>query len=328
MIRSQYFSPDSRVVSTLAPDLWKDLIAEPAGVLWVDIFDEPADRSRDLFGEVFGFHRLVIDDALQDTHSPKINEWDGYLYVVIHAPFVDSGAQAGVTTKEFDIFLGKNYILTYHKKQVACISHLWESISQDHRVLQKGPSYILYRLGDQLVNDFLEIIDQIDQQIDGFEEVIFSNPQQLVLEEIFTHKSDLFHLRRILSYQREVYNKLARDDYVEINSANRVYFRDVYDHFVRIHDIAEGLREMISATLEIYLSMINNQMNQIMKTLTLFTALFMPLTFLTGFFGMNFFAPQAGLEIWSGREVFGLLMITLLLVPAAMFLWMRRKQWF
>jgi magnesium transporter len=328
MIRSQYFSTDSPPVLELPEHRWLETIREHTGVLWVDIFDEPADRCRAIFKDIFGFHPLVIEDALLDSHSPKINEWDGYLYVVMHTPTPDTPDEPSLKTEEIDIFLGKGYIITYHKASVDCITKLWQMNFQDQRIAQKGPGYLLYRLGDQLVDLYLHIVDRIDQDIDNFEDVIFANPQNVVLEDIFTRKSDLLHLRKMLSYQREVYNKLARDEYKEVDPSIRIYFRDIYDNFVRIHDLAESLREMLSGTLDIYLSMINNQMNQIMKILTVFTALFMPLSFLTGFFGMNFFAAQAGLALWTGGAAFTVLLLVMGLLPVSMLLWMRRRKWF
>src|SRR5436190_22366984 len=111
-------------------------------------------------------------------------------------------------------------------------------------------------------------------------------------------------MRRILLPQREVLNKLARDDYQVIDPKDRVFFRDIYDHLVRLHDLNESLRDLVGGVLETYLSVVNNRMNDIMKTLTIITTLFMPITFITGFFGMNFFEPVAGLTGWTTRQVF------------------------
>jgi magnesium transporter len=134
-------------------------------------------------------------------------------------------------------------------------------------------------------------------------------------------------LRRIVAPQREVLNKLARGEYDVIDEERRVFFRDVYDHLVRMHDIIEGLRDLVSSALDTYLSVVNNRMNDVMKALTVITTLFMPLSFLSGFFGMNFFQPVVSLNAWTGSLAFGLTLGAMALLPAGMYLWMRRRAW-
>jgi magnesium transporter len=132
----------------------------------------------------------------------------------------------------------------------------------------------------------------------------------------------------VLSPLREVLNKLARDDYDVIDAKDRVYFRDVYDHLVRLHDISESLRDLVGGVLDTYLSVINNRMNEIMKTLTLITTLFMPITFVTGFFGMNFFQPvSTELSRWTSNPAFIVMLTIVIVTPMGMFLWMRRRNW-
>jgi magnesium transporter len=134
-------------------------------------------------------------------------------------------------------------------------------------------------------------------------------------------------MRRILLPQREVLNKLARDDFRVIDFKDRIFFRDIYDHLVRLHDLNESLRDLVGGALDTYLSVVNNRMNEIMKTLTLITTLFMPITFVTGFFGMNFFEPVAQLVGWTSRQAFLVTMGILVLMPLVMYSWMRRRTW-
>ena len=127
--------------------------------------------------------------------------------------------------------------------------------------------------------------------------------------------------------QREVLNKLARGDYATIDAGDRVFFRDVYDHLVRLHDITESLRDLVSGALDTYLSVVSNRMNDVMKTLTVITTLFMPMSFLAGFFGMNFFQATVPFEAWTGRVAFGLMITAMILLPLGIFLWIRRRAW-
>ena len=134
-------------------------------------------------------------------------------------------------------------------------------------------------------------------------------------------------MRRILLPQREVLNKLARDDYRVIDPRDRIFFRDIYDHLVRLHDLNESLRDLVGGALDTYLSVVNNRMNDIMKTLTIITTLFMPLAFVTGFFGMNFFEPLGLMKNWTTSPVFYSMLAVTILLPTAMYLWMRRRTW-
>ena len=148
-----------------------------------------------------------------------------------------------------------------------------------------------------------------------------------MLERLFALKRVLLAMRRNILPQREVLNKLARDDYKVIDPKDRVFFRDIYDHLVRLHDLNESLRDLVSGALDTYLSVINNRMNEIMKTLTIITVLFMPLTFLTGYFGMNFFGPHGNLDGWTTSPIFYITLATIFILPFVMYLWMRRRTW-
>jgi magnesium transporter len=170
-------------------------------------------------------------------------------------------------------------------------------------------------------------VEKIDDAIDQIEDQVFDRPEPRTLEKLFALKRILLTMRRIILPQREVLNKLARDDYEVIDPRDRVFFRDIYDHLVRLHDINESLRDLVGGALDTYLSVINNRMNEIMKTLTIITVLFMPLTFLTGFFGMNFFEPLGNLKAWTTNPVFYLTLATILGTPFFMYLWMRRRTW-
>jgi magnesium transporter len=134
-------------------------------------------------------------------------------------------------------------------------------------------------------------------------------------------------MRRILLPQREVMNKLARDDYKVIDPRDRIFFRDIYDHLVRLHDLNESLRDLVGGAQDTYLSVVNNRMNEVMKTLTIITTLFMPLAFVTGFFGMNFFEPLGLMKSWTSSGVFYVTLAITLLLPIGMYIWMRRRTW-
>jgi magnesium transporter len=198
---------------------------------------------------------------------------------------------------------------------------------RDERHLRNGADHFLYRLTDEVVASYMPVVEALDEAIDLAEDQVFDRPTTATLEQIFALKRAALHLRRIIGPQREVLNKLARDDYQVIDSRARIYFRDVYDHLVRLHDITESIRDLVSGALDTYLSVINNRMNDIMRTLTIITTLFMPISFVVGFFGMNFFIPSVPLDVWTGRTSFILTLILLILLPFSMFMWIRRRGW-
>jgi magnesium transporter len=177
------------------------------------------------------------------------------------------------------------------------------------------------------VADYMPLIEEIDDGINKIEDLVFRKDVPRIQERLFALKRVLLAMRRIILPQREVLNKLARDDYKVIDPKDRVFFRDIYDHLVRLHDLNESLRDLVSGAMDMYLSAINNRMNEIMKTLTIITVLFMPLTFLTGFFGMNFFEPLGILKAWTTRPAFYVILATTLALPTIMYFWMRRGRW-
>jgi magnesium transporter len=330
MLRSVYLNDAGKLQTDL--DQMAIAFARQAqgGILWVDLDGSSAEAESNaakLLDKIFHFHPLAIDDALQESHVPKVDNWGEYLYIVLHTVAFDPRDGGHVDTFELDIFLGNNYLVTYHEQPVEIIDRVWSAVSRDPRELKAGVDHLLYRLADEVVASYMPVVDQLDAGIDQIEEEIFSRIQPDTLERLFGIKRSVLYLRRIIAPQREVLNRLARDDYELIDARDRVYFRDVYDHLVRQYEIMEGMVDLVSGTLDTYLSVVNNRMNEVMKTLTIITTLFMPLSFVAGFFGMNFFLPVVPISEWMERPVFVLVCVVMGLTPAIMFWWMRRRGW-
>jgi magnesium transporter len=303
------------------------LLRQAGATVWLDFASEPPEVCEPILRQVFGFHPLAIDDALQETHVPKLDDWGDYLYVAIHAIHYDATRHDPLTTHEFDTFLGTNYLVTHHDDPLPEVDRVWQRIGVDDRYLADGPDHLFYALADEIIYSYLRNIESIDETIESFEDAVFERPTPDTLEGVFALKRGLLQLRRIVGPQREVFNKLARDDLRVIDKKDRIYFRDVYDHLVRLHDINESMRDQVTGVLEIYLSVINNRMNEIMKTLTLITTIFMPISFLVGFFGMNYFAPPELFGGWTSLPSFAITMFILTLTPLAFIIWFRRRQW-
>jgi magnesium transporter len=296
-------------------------------LLWVDFDREPAASSEPILTKTFNFHPLAVDDALQESHYPKIDDWSDYLYIVLHAVALDAKEHDRVDTQELDIFLGRNYIVTLHDEPIQAIEKVWSTAQRDLRHMRGGVDHILYRIADEIASSYMPVVESFDETIDEIEAEIFDRTRSSTVEQIFRIKRSVLFLRRIIAPQREVLNKLARDDYEMIDESDRVYFRDVYDHLVRMYDITEGVRDLVSGTLDTYLSVASNRMNDVMKTLTIITTIFMPISFLAGFFGMNFFQPAAPLPAWTSMPSFMLTLAVMILAPTAMLIYFRRRGW-
>ena len=307
-------------------------IADRQGTLWVDIENAESASTREaetLLREDFGFHALAVEDAIDESHIPKIDDWGEYIYLVFHGTSIDPRTDV-LRLHELDIFLGLNYVVTYHTEPLSFLDQDRKSIERDPRDrLQHGADHLLVRFLERAVDQSLETIEHLDDRVDTVQNQVIADPRPKTLETIFRLKRSAVRLQKIFSPQREVLNRLARDPYKPIQAEHRVYFRDVYDHVVRIHDISESLRDLIAGTLETYLSVMSNRTNDIMKTLTMVTVMFMPMSFLVGFFGMNFFGETLAFQSPLPKRLlfFGSLLI-MCVSPSLMWVYVRRKKWF
>jgi len=296
-------------------------LADPQATVWIDMDNIAQSDAEHLLTKVFKFHPLLVDDMLHEAHTPKINDYGGYLQIVMHGINFQRGDE-GLDTDEVDVVLGPNYMVTHHVEQVHALEQLWQACLRDGRPLAGGADHLVYELVDVLISDFMPAIDELDEAIDLIEDEVFADPTPHTLNRIFQLKRAVLHLRRIIAPSREVVNRLARDSYAVIDERDRLYFRNIYDQLVRMYDLNESLRDLVSGALDTYLSVTSYHINAIMKVLTIFTALFMPISFLSGFFGQNFTRiPFDSPWLLAGA-------ITLMIaVPATMLTYFRRKGW-
>jgi magnesium transporter len=307
-------------------------VADSSGLLWVDIQgteDHSSPWLEEWLCRTFHFHVLAIEDALKESHVPKVDDWTDYLYIVFHVARIDPATE-DLELAELDIFLGRNYLVTYHVGALPILDDDRRSIERDPRDrMRHGPDHLLIRFLEVAIDQSLAVIEDLDEQTDAIQNAVIDNASRSNLKTIFRIKRAAIRLHKILSPQREALNKLARDPYPVVQAKHRVYFRDLYDHVVRIHDISESLRDLVAGTLETYLSVVSNRTNDIMKTLTIVTVMFMPMSFLVGFFGMNFFGetltftrplPKA-LLFWGSCAIMAI-------SPCFIWIYARRRKWF
>lgn len=266
---------------------WRTFQSTPDHLYWWDMNEPTPDEIASL-SEHFHFHPLAIEDCVSDVHHPKIDYYETYIYMVVHGVDVDRTKELGFAPKELDIFLSKTYLLTFHLKPMRSISEVLRRVSEKAPILEYGLDFILYTILDVMVDNYLPVLDDIEEQLDECEEELFTNPTPEVLRKILSLKRTLMRLRRTIFPQREVINHLARSEVQFVQPKTQAYFRDVYDQIYRMAEMTESFRDLSTALVETYLSTISNRLNEVMKVLTLFATIFMSLSVITGIYGMNF----------------------------------------
>ncbi len=327
MINTLYYAPNQPLRNQIHPKEFAGLLQDPKSLLWVDFSNEPDESCESILTGIFRFHPLAVDDALKQSHTPKVDDWGEYVYIVLNALTLNESNSTTLQLKELDIFLGKNFIVTHHDTPLLSIDKAKHACERDARYTSQGPDHLLYKIIDNLVAEYMPLMETIDNEIDQIEDEVLTKAAPDTLSRIFALKRTLLAMRRVISPQREVLNKLARDDFEVVDPRDRIFFRDIYDHLVRLHDLNESMRDLVSGALDTYLSVINNRMNEVMKTLTIITSFFMPLSFVAGFFGMNFFFPKDPIETWMQPSIFHLVLGIMSMLPILMFLWMKRRAW-
>jgi len=267
---------------------WLDAASD--AIVWVDVAAPSAPESL-LLSDTFGFHPLSVEDAMSKLEFPKIEPYDGYLYVVLHGLDYLQGDE-GFATHDVDFFIGRNFLVTVHDGHSRSVKELQDHCPRNHNILGDGPVALFHRIVDRMVDRYLPEVDEFEEWLDEIEDAVFSKPTPDLVRDILELKRDVSALRRIATPQRDVIGRLARREFPVISTEMAFRFRDVYDHIVRLNDQALMLHDRITGVLDAHLSNVSNRLNQVMKVLTVVTTIFMPLTLLSGMWGMNIQLPR------------------------------------
>ena len=265
-----------------------ELLRDESLVIWVDMMEPTLDDDNVLLN-VFKFHPLTVEDCRANRHHPKVEEFPDYLYYIVHGVRTDASPER-FNTIELDGFIGRNYVLTYHHDPLHAIDVVKQRVRSSPITCQRGAAFVLHGIIDLIVDDYLPVMDDFDERITALEDDIFQThrPDDSILEEILDIKRSVLRLRRITSKQLDVLYRMSHGQFGLIGGSALPFYRDIYDHLVRVTDLAESYRDLISGALDAYLSVVSNRMNEIMKVLTIFSAIMLPLTFIAGVYGMNF----------------------------------------
>jgi len=290
--------------------------------LWVDIQDPVHEVIEPLLEERFGFHELAAEDTLSPSTLPKYDSFPNYDFFIFRTVDVNVSSHQSETYK-LAAFLGTNFLFTVHRRPLRSIDEIATRLISDRRLLERGPDFLLYSVVDHMVDAYFPLLEQIEEAVDDLQDRIFEDASVEHLDELLHFKRDINSLRRHTLPQRELLNQISRGDAGFVQRPHLIYYRDVYDHMFRISETMDVDRDLMTGTMDAYLSVVANRTNETMKVLTIFSAVMLPLTLIAGVYGMNFeHMPELK---WLHGYPFALgLMIG---TGVMMLIWFWRKGW-
>jgi magnesium transporter len=309
---------ETRSAERVEPE-WLDPASR--ATFWVDIAPPTADEMR-LLSDVFHFHPLAIEDAQSTLQYPKIETYQGYLYLVLHGIHLKAD-QRHFVTHDVDFFVGRNFLVSIHDGTSRSIAKMHSVCNRNSRVLAEGSVGVLHRIVDSMVDHYRPVVEEIEAQIERLEEQAFTGHDRIV-RQVLKLKRELAAMRRVIPPQRDAIGRLARREFTIVSDEMAYRFRDVYDHVVRLSEETFLFQDRVTGILEVNLATVSNRLNQVMKVLTVMSTIFLPLTVLTGMWGMNITLPRFpggdGAQFWW----IGGIMAAIASVMLAIF---RRLRW-
>ena len=282
-----YLASDGKLHRNLTEDQIKSSFDSGTELLWVDT-SETTNEDGQFLERVFHFHPLAIEDCIStNIHPPKVDDFGDHIFIIVHG--VNYAVESEVVeTAELAIFLGKNYVVSNHSYPLLSVEAVKQLVERDGRQMRRSADFLAYSIVDALVDNVLPTVDKMTEIAEDIEEEVVHQPQQPTLEAILKLKRSAVHLHRVMAPQREVLNRISRGDFELIGEDAKIFYRDIYDHIVRIEDLNQTVRDMTDNALATYMSSIANRQNEVMKILSIVAAIFLPLGLITGIFGMNF----------------------------------------
>jgi len=291
--------------------------------VWIEL-EQKDQACEQLLSEQLKLHSLTLEDIWAESEQPKLEDYEEYLYVLLHS-IASSDKGTGVKLVELDLVLGPTYVITYDPHGL--VDSVREALEHSPHMLERGPAWLMHAILDAAVDRYLPIIDKIDRELEKLEDDVLrkagTREGPPLLRSLLSYKRLLLNLRRMSVHQREILLRLSRGEFDEIPADAVPFFRDVYDHFLRVTDQVESYRDIATSALEAYLTVQSNRMNEVMKTLTLISTVMLPITFIAGLYGMNF-EHMPELRTRWGYPATLLLMAA---VAGAIIAWFWRKGW-
>ena len=310
-----------RVLDTLNRSTISELLARDE-FFWLDL-EAPSSESIELLGELFHFHPLALEDTIHFGQRPKLDDYENHMFLVYYGARPEGGEDDEMLV-EVHAFLSGGFIVTLHQQPCTELGALQQRLP---RLADRSEQFVIYRVLDALTDSFFPALEGIGDQIDELEAEILEEPTDEHLHRIFDLRRHLVEMHRVVSPQRDL---LARgtDDILELPGLEhdtRNYFRDVYDHMLRISDLIDSYRDLLASSRDAHLSMVSNRLNSITKQLTIVATIFLPLAFVTGIFGQNFKWMTDHIQSFAAFAIFGV--GGLVSAGVALLIWFRRERY-
>lgn len=291
-------------------------------VTWVNVGGVHKVEVLEGFGKHFGLHPLLLEDIANTDQRPKLDDYETYLFLVMK--MLMTSDRGDILVEQVSFVLGRNYVLSFQENGTDVFGAVRDRLKGGKgRLRQNGSDYLMYALIDAVVDQYFTVLEMLGERIESLQERVIADPKPETLQDIHALKRQLLFVRRAVWPLREAMNNLSRSECPFLHEPMKLFFRDVYDHVVQIVDTIETLREMVSASLDIYLSSVSYRLNAVMRVLTVITTIFMPLSFIAGIYGMNFEHMPELKWAWGYPMALGIMGI----VAAIMLIGFRSKKW-
>ncbi len=320
MIRSFIFSEGRVAGRDLEVEALRLVRADKGLTLWVDLERPTPEEIRQVLEGVFAFHPLAIEDCTVPSSLPKIEDYDDHLFLVTHA--VDFTRTEKFNTTELDLFLGKDFLVTFHNAPLRSIDALVERIHRATGVVARGPDRLAHTILDNLVDLYKPVTDELRAEIEELEARILSQSSETLINDLLAVRAEVAHLRQIIRPQRDLINRLAHGESKIIRAILLPYFRDLRDNLLRIEQTAAGFADRLLVSFDLYLNKSASEANEGIKVLTALTAITLPAIVVGTWYGMNFRTPETESE-WGYPIALGAVLVG----TAAMFVWCKRRGW-
>jgi magnesium transporter len=292
-------------------------------VTWFDVDGVHHTELLEEFGRVFELHPLVMEDIVNTSQRPKLEDFDKYIFVALKMITYDRKTRT-VSSEHVSLVLGDSYVISFQEDPGDVFEPVRNRIrSGKGRIRKSGADYLFYALLDAVVDYYFEVLEQLSDDIEELEQEVVERATSITLRNVHNLKREMILLRRSVWPIREAVNMLVRDESELVTDSTRLFLRDLYDHTIQVIDTVETLRDILSGLLDVYLSSLSNRMNEIMKVLTIMSSIFIPLTFIVGVYGMNFkYMPELD-SPWGYPSVWIVMVLTALGLLALF----RKKRW-
>jgi len=299
------------------------LIASKSKIHWIAVGGIHDVDIINKLGDIFGLHPLVLEGILNTDNRPKIENYDKYTYVVAKLLLYDE-KQNEFTTEQESFILGENYVISFSERKTEIYSTVQERIRKGAGHTRKmGADYLLYSLLDVIVDNYFNVLEKLSDEIELAEDELISNPSPDTLKVIHKFKRQMLYMHKAVWPLREVIGVMERNEIILMKESTSIYMRDLYDHVIQIMETVETLRDILSSMLDMYLSSISNRMNEVMKILTIISTVFIPLTFITGVYGMNF----SHMPELNWLFMYPILWIIMISIAVLMLSFFKKKKW-